>query len=473
MRQARSELQELVDSPNETLHAEYKSWLELDKPEARADLARHIAALSNHGGGFIVFGFTDEPHAYAGTNPFSKVLYTRDLVASIAKKYLEPTVQCDVHILKSDIGNEHPVIVVPPHGAVPICAKVGGPVVDGKQKGITQGTYYTRKTGPESAPILTEAEWVPIIRRCVMHDRSALLSTIDAALRRGPASVSVVDNLRVWHDAAHAVFVLDASRGKGPSALGLGHFQFSYAIERSNAQRLPTGELIEILRQVNAEVRDLVATSWSMFHIFTRSGIDPQFVEDSASGQGENDFVECAHLRDPEPRFGAADMWRVSADGMATIIRDYLEDREGLNRSLNRNPGTWLSPNWQIRALAEIVRHARGMAERFEAATTVSFRCEWYGLAGRKLYDPEANWLDHRKGREGGSSEHRVVSGTWPVGTLSSGWDEVVVQLFAPVMRIFAPDFVITASWVRSEVERMTKAYVNQFGRGGTFIITR
>jgi predicted HTH transcriptional regulator len=73
-RMTRDELSELVDSPNETLEVEYKSWLNLaDDNEARADLARHIAALSNHGGGHIVFGFTDDLR-FAGTNPHSKAI---------------------------------------------------------------------------------------------------------------------------------------------------------------------------------------------------------------------------------------------------------------------------------------------------------------------------------------------------------------------------------------------------------------
>src|ERR1700722_2574690 len=133
----RNDLQELVDSPNETLHVEYKSWLDLSQNEVRADLARHIAALANHGGGTIIFGITDAMQA-AGANPFPKVSIDRDLIAGIVKKYLEPTFQCEVHVVRSAEGNDHPVVIVPPHGVAPICAKAGGPVVDGKQRGIAQ-----------------------------------------------------------------------------------------------------------------------------------------------------------------------------------------------------------------------------------------------------------------------------------------------------------------------------------------------
>src|SRR3954471_4265193 len=112
-----SEIQDLVENPNETLDIEYKSWLDLSSDAvARADLARHIAALSNYGGGTIVFGFSDSMQPQ-GHNPFQKVAFNRDLISSIVKRYLEPTFQCDVQIVRSSIGNEHPVIIVPPHGA--------------------------------------------------------------------------------------------------------------------------------------------------------------------------------------------------------------------------------------------------------------------------------------------------------------------------------------------------------------------
>ena len=181
-----------------------------------------------------------------------------------------------------------------------------------------------------------------------------------------------------------------------------------------------------------------------------RVEIDPVFTTDPASGQGDNDFLECTHLKDARLR-GSEDTWRVSQDGKATLIRGYLEDGEYLKKSLDRQPGTWFSPNWMLRSPAEFVRHARGMAERFDMPTTVSFRCEWHGLGGRHLDDPEATWSDHRAASGG---DHRIVSCTWPVGTLSNGWAEIVAKLIAPVMRMVAKDFVITPAWVIQEARK-------------------
>jgi hypothetical protein len=107
-------------------------------------------------------------------------------------------------------GNSHPVVIVPPHGATPICAKANGPLVGNKIVGIVQGAYYTRKPGPASEQIQSAAEWTPIIRRCAMHERAAILGALDAALRgSGPPPTTVADALKTWHDAAHTAFLND------------------------------------------------------------------------------------------------------------------------------------------------------------------------------------------------------------------------------------------------------------------------
>jgi hypothetical protein len=230
------------------------------------------------------------------------------------------------------------------------------------------------------------------------------------------------------------------------------HWQFSYAIERGDGQQLNPNQLMEVLQQVNAEVHDLVHTGWSMFYVFTRPGIEPFFNTDVASGQDEQDFLEFALLRDTQDRSGkreSADMWRVSPDGKATLIREYWEDNADWNKRLRCAPGTWFSPNMMARSLAEFVRHARGLAERFDAPTTVSFRCEWHGLAGRGLYsgDPMRRWHAGRDSR----SDHRVASGTWPVSTLTNGWAEIVARLGAPVARVFGVEQTLTPTWVLGE----------------------
>jgi hypothetical protein len=441
----KDELQELVDNPTETLDAEYKEWLDLKNDiGTKAALARHIAALANYGGGTIVLGFSDTMQ-FAGPNPFRNMSYDRDLIASIVKKYLELPLQCDVYMVKSGSGQEHPVILVPPHGAVPICAKAEGPTVDGKTTGISKGVYYTRKPGPESAPVTSAVDWSPIIRRCVMHERSAILALIDSALRGRSLPPSSIERLKTWHDAAHTAYLAALKERKAPPEAAKWHFQFSYLID-AEGQELDRNQLSTTLQQVNAEVRDLVHTGWSMFYVFTRPGIAPSFQIDPPSGGGDDDFLECFALSETG-LFDSTDMWRVSADGMATLIRAYWEDASLASVHTGLDRGSWLSPNILVRSLAEFVRHARGLAERFDAPSAVSFRCEWYGLRGRRVFDPSGIW----GGERAVDSDRRIGYGTWPLSALLNDWPAIVCALGAQVARLFEISHVLTPAWVQGQ----------------------
>ena len=120
-----------------------------------------------------------------------------------------------------------------------------------------------------------------------------------------------------------------------------------------------------------------------------------------------------------------ADLWRVSPDGKVIVVRDYWEDI--FVPSGGMAPGSFLSPNWMVRSLAEVVRHARAFTERFENPVSVSFRCEWYGLQGRILHSPNALWS--MRWREAAHGDHKVSAGNFPVTMLDNGLPEIVSKL--------------------------------------------
>ncbi len=434
-----SEIQEYIDHPNETLHAEYKRWLDLSIPESRANLARHIAAIANHGGGYIIFGFEDDTLASSGPNPFSAD-YNRDGIASITRKYLDPAVHCDVREF-SDGTDSHAVIVVPSHGAIPICAKANGPTVDGgKPKGITAGAYYIRKVGPESAPITSSADWYDLIRRCVMHDRTAILGALGAALVPQRERKADVDRLLLWHNAAFAAYKSSVVERNLSTDLYETTSQYSYLVETSDHERLAKGSMKEILRQGNAEMRDRVNTGWSLFFPFDRKPIDPYFITDSSTGDADQ-FLEANLVRDYKGGPNA-DFWRVSDDGRATTIRplrsDFHEFRDWQERK-------YFSPNNAARELGELVRHAEALSSRYRSPQTVSFLCEWRGLSGRMIADPNVDWSPGRIAR----ANNVVSQGTWSVAELTSDWPTIVSELLAPLLRAFDANFTLSADWVR------------------------
>jgi hypothetical protein len=198
----RSDLTDLVDYPRETLDIELKAWIDFGDKVAQAKLARHIAALANHGGGYLVFGFSDDQSA-APERPADLSAYSRDAFGKIVTRYLTPALQCDLELVRSSAGLLYPVVRVPSHGPVPVGAKADGPHdTKGQPQGIRAGTYYVRKPGPKSEAVLGIEDWQPLIRRCVLSNRDSLLADIGRAVqpRAEPPSVAETNRLTAWHD---------------------------------------------------------------------------------------------------------------------------------------------------------------------------------------------------------------------------------------------------------------------------------
>ena len=383
-----SDLTDLVDYPRETLDVELKEWINLKDRVAQAKLAKHIAALANHGGGYLLFGFCDD-QSIAPTRPSDLSHFSRDEFCGIVKRYLTPTFQCEVVMVTASSGLVYPVVRVPSHGVTPIAAKADGPSdTKGLPQGVKSGTYYIRKPGPESAPIQGVEEWQPLIRRCVIADRDSLLADIARAVkpRSEPVALAAEARLQKWHDDSDArwrAIVARATALQWLVDIEANHCQLSYMILSDGGISIPAGNLRQTLEQVNGRVRQTVWTGWSMFYPFARPGIAAALHPEYEDGSG-GDVLESNLIGDGDFDISLPDYWRYATDGRATIIRPYREDRQHTVEGKRRAAGTWLSPETVIREIAELVTHARIMAERYEGSR-VLFRCSWRGLANREI----------------------------------------------------------------------------------------
>ena len=128
------DLADLLAGANENLGIEFKAWMDTRKHDARAKLARHIAALANHGGGYLIFGVDDKTREPLGATDLDLTLFGQDAISSIVKKYLEPRIQVLVEHIEHE-GVTYPVVVVPSHGARPVVAIADGPR-DGRDRPI-------------------------------------------------------------------------------------------------------------------------------------------------------------------------------------------------------------------------------------------------------------------------------------------------------------------------------------------------
>jgi hypothetical protein len=432
-----SDLADLVNYPRETLDIELKEWMNLTDRVAQAKLAKHIAALANHGGGYLVFGFCDDLSA-APNRPHDLSLFSRDQFSMIVKRYLSPNFQCEVVLVRSSSGHDYPVVRVPSHGNTPIAAKSDGPHDSkGQPQGIKLGTYYIRKTGPESAAALGAEDWQPLLRRCLLADRDNLLTDVARVLqpRAEPNTHSTENDLQRWHENSEARWrnlVEQTTQFHWLTNIELNHCQLSYNVQFGSGVTIPSIELRQVLEEVNGSVRQTVWTGWSMFYPFTQPEIAAAFFPEFNDGSGLN-VLESNLIGDGDFDISLPDYWRFAVDGRATIIRPYREDRQRSVVSTGREAGTWLSPETVIRETVELITHARSMAERFDGSS-VEFRCTWRGLGGRKIDDFDGiYWSPGRVAQ----ATQRTTTGRWDIPYLTANWHSVAAELACPVLSLF------------------------------------
>ena len=407
------DLKDLVENPRENLEIELKEWLDIGKREAQAKLARHICALANCGGGYIVFGFTDDRAPQDAPEDLS--VYNRDTFSSITKKYLVPAPQCDVFLVISSEGRTHAIVWVPSISETPICAKADGPQDDrGRPVGINIGVHYVRAVGPESAPINHPEKWRDVLRRCVVSGRSQLLGDIEKLLRGQPESSEAKRQLiEEWHSKAADRFneLFSAAVDlEWPVPYADNHYHFSYVIHADPSETKTIPVIRQSLDSSNHAVKDLVRSGWSMFFPFTREPIAP-YVATQQIGGADVELLETNFMVEDDDRTSQhLDFWRVATNGWASIVRGFYEDSPRASGGGGElAPGTFLSPRVTVKLVAELVRHARAMASNYETAEGVEFMCTWNGLEGRRIadFDPGVDW-DRRVSRVDTRTSHEI-----------------------------------------------------------------
>ena len=73
------QLESLTRNPREELGVELKGWLDLSQGEHKADLAKALMALANHGGGYVLLGYDDATENRSFAPPPRQVATTRIL----------------------------------------------------------------------------------------------------------------------------------------------------------------------------------------------------------------------------------------------------------------------------------------------------------------------------------------------------------------------------------------------------------
>lgn len=415
-RDINSRFEDWLISPTENLDFEVKDWLDLNDAEARGTVAKAMIALENHGGGFLLIGFSENqgrlipnPH-----RPTSLVQYGTDEINAIIKKCAEPSFHAHVIFQKHpETGEEFPIIQVAGATKVPVRSCSATP--NGTLK---NNVYYIRRPGPASEAPTDGAEWDALIRRCVLKQRTEIIDLLRSFIPSvAPGNLQTLVNER----AALNQFVSDsfgrwtainsALLDDDPSKIKHGWFSFACQIV-GQSKRLPSNLILEAIGRLRKY------TGWPIFVALHQPENKPYLREGAIE-------ASLTKLKMPSPAH--ADFWRIHPEGYFYVLRGYQEDDlETLSGArTKRAPGTGLDltiPAWRV---AEFLLRAEELGRAmYEEGFSMIVRCEWSGLQGRELFifNPRRMLFDgHRC-----STDAVISEGKFPQAAISDALPEVV-----------------------------------------------
>ncbi len=442
-------IQAILDDPIETLDIEMKEWLDLSANEHRAALAKEIIALANHGGGYVVIGYEQNSAGMLlpcklSTQQLSQ--FNQDAVQGVIAKFIEPAIQCQVKIVSNREGCKFPIIEVPGGHRLPIRAKASSP----DEKRLVTNRVYVRRPGPNSEEPRTTDDWNTLLERCLQNRKSDLITSIRGLLDgswSGTADVkSLKNNELLDFEKASSKRWTTITRDLPASAAPRfphGYYQVTIALE---------GTFDEVGLK---ELRDIIAVSvrrhsgWPPFLTVQRAPFLPKAVDGT---------VECWIGPDTDGSFdvpGHHDFWRVSPKGLFFTKRGYSEDN-----GWRENPAGYgfdiTTPAWRI---GEIILQVMYISSALNALNCkIICRCQWTGLAGRRL----VSW----------GNPDRIVPGTYissqseieiqrsiDLSALPDALPEFICGLLNPVYELF-DFFKVSQKLVEQELSELRKTTI-------------
>jgi len=446
---------QLVDQPREELAIELKRWVDLSEPTVRANIARELLALANHGGGYLIFGFTEEAEGWspAGPCPYLADRYSQDSINAICERHAEPGFHCSVQRVVSTGSNTHVVVGVPGDHRVPIRSKRAP-----EGSALRDDTYYVRRAGPQSAPVSSGREWDDLLRRCLRAQREELVESFRAiALALGSegarevaglvggASGAASEQLADWEASCRErleMLVAHYLADEEPSRYAHGGWSAAYILN-TPGESPSLSDFLTILGDVAGH-----ETGWPPWWVPTRDGIRPRPVDGLIEcWLAEPGAEEPAGLRMRDAAH--SDLWLGDPHGRMSLFRGYQEDG-GHARSESGMQIDVTLPTWRT---GECLLHAQRLAERLES-DTVHFMMRWTGLESREL----VSWNSERDIREGRVSvqDTLVSSAQIDVTQISDALPEIVRDLVEPLYALF--DFLQPAdSFYSEELTKMRR----------------
>lgn len=405
------QMEEDLRHRSEKLNVEFKAWMDISKKnkDGQTKIARHIAAIANHGGGRLYFGVDDDGNALPASEEFGLDHYRSDAIHNLLKMRLEPALQCEVRFTEYTNGVSYPVVHVPSHGTMPVGAR-------------DENSYfhvYIRGVGPESIRVSSYQQWETLLKRCMRYREieavqeseedhlsktqsmtKTITESVIAAVMKALAEGGVTSTATRTSDADWETIkrLADATRSDFAGqirALPLGaseadqqiatipenHVTMGYALLRADFSSVTLEKPHAILREVSEAMNELANFGWHDFIIFRDSDSAPRSRFWSID---DREFTGVEGLRPSEKAiyFGNFDYWRAYGNSVFVICKSYRED---YNRLRHKTPYPFLTSTQIFIRMHSLLAHAGLMIQRVAEAEKIAIFTDHIGLTDRAL----------------------------------------------------------------------------------------
>lgn len=405
------QMEEDLKHRSEKLDVEFKAWMDISKKnkDGQTKIARHIAAIANHGGGRLYFGVGDDGNALSPSDEFGPDHYRSDAIHNLLKARLEPAIQCEVRFTEYTNGVTYPVVYIPSHRTMPIGAR-------------DENSYfhvYVRGVGPESIRVSNYQQWETLLKRCMRFreieavqeaeedylsktqamtkaiTESVIAAVLKTLAENGPTSVpsrtADVDweTIKQLAEATRSDFVEqiralplgESEADQQIATIPKNHVTMGYALLRGDFSFVTLEKPHTILRQASTGMNDLAHFGWHDFIVLRNSDSPPRSRFWSI---GERDFsgIEGMRLDDKAIYFGNFDYWRAYGNSVFVICKSYRED---YNRLRHKTAQPFLTSTQIFIRIHSLLAHAALTISHIAEAEKIAIFTDHRGLNNRAI----------------------------------------------------------------------------------------
>lgn len=439
-------LHQLVHQAKEGLDVELKQWIDPERPEGIAKIAKATMALRNNDGGHLIVGIRDDGTPETSGVPTDvRAKYHVDVIQGIVGKYASSPFAIRVDFVDRD-GQEFPVVTVPSGIQSPVAAKADLPDPAGGKPLVRDHAVYVRSISSNNTVSSSEArrgDWERLVSLCFdnreadiarfvrRHLAGVLNPSVFQTLFSSREAVALVRDSRVRATELLAEGFRrfqETSKARGMTLPNIGFREFAVTIDGDVPERLPTTGLLQQLDVIMPR-----HSGWSPWVVLLGSN-DPVVRPYVVDGAWET-FLSFPN----DGLFGPTlDYWRLHPKGELYHLRG-LED----DFASQRRPGGGPPPRTQLDFLIQISRVAEAISVALAITrelgcdiqrTNITLGVRWQGIQGRQL----TSWVEPMRiyRSRGPSVQNDLTTAvTIPLDTSPAGIatyvESVIKELFA------------------------------------------